>query len=78
MKLQITEGQKFQKSQDSIKSPKRFKGKLEALIKLTHTKCAHEMINVRIEIDTENGLTLKKKIQIANGIIKQNILRVVV
>lgn len=60
-KEQATEKKKFKNQQGSIKISSQSKEELEALMKLTNTKYAHEIIDLLIDRYVENELTSAQK-----------------
>ncbi|KFM95608.1 hypothetical protein D0U04_28095 [Bacillus clarus] len=62
-KIQAPEKKKFKNQQGSIKISSQSKEELEALMKLTNTKYAHEIIDLLINCYVENELTVEQKIK---------------
>lgn len=60
-KEQAQEKKKFKNQQGSIKISSQSKEELEALMKLTNTKYAHEIIDLLIDRYVENELTSAQK-----------------
>ncbi|SDZ41873.1 hypothetical protein [Bacillus sp. 166amftsu] len=60
-KEQAPEKKKFKNQQGSIKISSQSKEELEALMKLTNTKYAHEIIDLLIDRYVENELTSAQK-----------------
>ncbi|CUB08496.1 hypothetical protein BN2127_JRS1_00278 [Bacillus cereus] len=60
-KEQEPEKKKFKNQQGSIKISRQSKEELEALMKLTNTKYAHEIIDLLIDRYVENELTSAQK-----------------
>ncbi|HDR8493683.1 TPA: hypothetical protein QC448_004778 [Bacillus cereus] len=61
VKEQEPEKKKFKNQQGSIKISRQSKEELEALMKLTNTKYAHEIIDLLIDRYVENELTSAQK-----------------
>ncbi|PEA06336.1 hypothetical protein [Bacillus cereus] len=55
--MQTPEKKQFKNQQGSIKISSQSKEELEALMKITNTKFAHEIIDLLINHYVENGLT---------------------
>ncbi|PFM97734.1 hypothetical protein [Bacillus cereus] len=62
-KMQDPEKKKFKNQQGSIKIPSQSKEELEALMKITNTKFAHEIIDLLINHYVENELTAEQKMK---------------
>ncbi|MFD6509225.1 hypothetical protein [Bacillus sp. NPDC060175] len=62
-KIQAPEKKKFTNQQGSIKIPSQSKEELEALMKITNTKFAHEIIDLLINHYVENELTAEQKMK---------------
>lgn len=62
-KIQAPEKKKFKNQQGSIKIPSQSKEELEALMKITNTKFAHEIIDLLINNYVENELTAEQKMK---------------
>lgn len=62
-KIQAPEKKKFKNQQGSIKIPSQSKEELEALMKITNTKFAHEIIDLLINNYVENELTTEQKMK---------------
>lgn len=60
-KIQAPEKKKFKNQEGSIKIPKQSKEELEALMKITNTKFAHEIIDLLINNYVEKELTVEQK-----------------
>ncbi|PHB88194.1 hypothetical protein COE98_21070 [Bacillus wiedmannii] len=55
--MQAPEKKQFKNQQGSIKIPKQSKEELEALMKITNTKFAHEIIDLLINHYVDNEMT---------------------
>ncbi|EJQ14711.1 hypothetical protein IE5_05674 [Bacillus cereus BAG3X2-2] len=62
-KLQAPEKKKFKNQQGSIKVSNESKVELEALMKITNKKFAHEIINLLIDNYVEKELTAEQKMK---------------
>ncbi|PFJ30961.1 hypothetical protein CN964_21380 [Bacillus cereus] len=62
-KLQAPKKKKFKNQQGSIKVSNESKIELEALMKITNKKFAHEIINLLIDNYVEKELTAEQKIK---------------
>ncbi|UUE91766.1 hypothetical protein [Bacillus cereus] len=62
-KLQAPEKKKFKNQQGSIKVSNESKVELEALMKITNKKFAHEIINLLIDNYVEKELTTEQKMK---------------
>lgn len=62
-KIQAPEKKKFKNQQGSIKVPNESKEELEALMKITNTKFAHEIIDLLINNYVEKELTAEQKMK---------------
>ncbi|MGG5770681.1 hypothetical protein [Bacillus wiedmannii] len=58
-----TDKKKFKNQQGSIKVPNESKEELEALMKITNKKFAHEIINLLIKNYVEKELTAEQKMK---------------
>ncbi|MGF9766897.1 hypothetical protein [Bacillus albus] len=61
--IQVPEKKQFKNQQGSIKIPNQSKEELEALMKLTNKKFAHEIIDLLINNYVEKELTAEQKMK---------------